>query len=345
MLRKFFTLQQVADLSKAGQVGTMNFREYSPYYYQPFPPTEKNPTGSGKYYVDYVWFSRLPKFAQEMIENALPAKSESISLQLLGYSEADLKLRTKTKFKCVPIYTQFTYSYDYDYWHKDMPFGVILVTLSNEEKSILNDVTTDRISVTPPKPYVENLELKQLRKRIESIIDKKQSYFIKLSGTSSKKDEPPVSLVKSRSMMDYLTRSFCFLSQEYCQMNKKTSIVFVPWNDAITPKSEFRVFVCNRHVTAVTQQRWSRDFAYTDQEVQVIETSIMNSKFWINLPYEDVVADVYVDFNTQTAHLIECNPFGIFGPSASGLFSWKFDDHILYFTKPSQVPELRLVKN
>jgi hypothetical protein len=324
MKRIFITTDKVAELKKADLIATQNLASYNPYYYD-----------NGKYIIDIKWFSELPLFSRELISIPIPTAN-------LVFADILVPHNHKKTFKINCIYQAFTYSYDYDYWYSSMipngPQGVIILPLSLEEKECMREITERRLE--KKEPYQENAMLLVIRKRIEDNTSKNQNYFIKLSGTSSKKDENVIPLKKSRSIMDYLTRSFAFLSQEYSHPNKKTSIIFIPWLE-INSRSEFRVFI-NGKVTAIGQQRWSRDYSYTDEEVDIIETSILKSNFWIGVPYASFVADVFVDFSKKQATLIECNPFGSFSPSESSLFSWSIDRAVLYGEKQK---EIRLVRN
>ena len=334
MKMTFFSVQQVDDLRRNNLIATQNMKAYNPYSYDAL---------SGTYFIDSAWYASLPMFTRELIQQACNCGNNHIVLKGIPVPHSIEK-----SFKCQAIYQAYTYSYDYDYWYrpniKNGPKDCLLIPLSPEEKTALHDCTANRLQDTAPvKPYVKTCDLVAIRKRIESLTDRKKDYFIRLSGTSSKKDETPVPLRRSRSIMDYLTRSFCFLTQEYCQPMKKTSIILMPWNARINARSEFRVFIYDRRVMAIGQQRWSRSFDYTDTELDIVESSILESHFWDDLPYTSLVADVLVDIvGSKSATLIECNPFGSFGPSGSSLFSWSVDRDVLYGKAQA---EIRVVRN
>lgn len=321
MKRVFISAEAIDSLKKSDLIATQNLSTYNPYYYD---------LSNNRYIIDVQWFKSLPAFTQDLI-------SQSLGNATIVFSDIQVPHTHSKTFKVNAIYQAYTYSYDYDYWHhrKD----VTLLPLSDEEKECLRELTEKRIQ--DKEPYQEtHTALINLRKRIEQATVRRQDYFIRLSGTSSKKDETVIPLRKSRTMMDYLTRSFAFLSQEYCQPKKRTSIILIPWNDKIDARSEFRVFIHDKQVTGIAQQRWSRDFSYTLEEVDIIDASIVKSGFWDALPYSSLVADVFVDFLKKEACLIECNPFGSFGPSESSLFSWSVDRDVLYGKKQG---EIRLV--
>jgi hypothetical protein len=103
------------------------------------------------------------------------------------------------------------------------------------------------------------------------------------------------------------------------------------WNNNLNPMREFRVFVHNKKVTAISPQKWYMKLPYTPEEFKLMSQSIVyhyNSYLSDQLPYNSVILDVWVDENNKT-HLIECNPWGKYASSGSGLFHWIHDDEKL----------------
>lgn len=335
MNRIFFSVEDIEQRQKQGLIATENFHAYSSYIYD---PVQK------QYTIDSSWWQEQPDFIQRNILDTIQAQPD--------FSQIILPHNFKRTAATIKIYTAFVQSYDYEYWHSSVLHpDVTILPLSGEEKTILYDVTSSRLenklpySDFPPGTDPDRIsgtsQLLSLRKRIDAVTNPNVEYFIRLSGTSAKKDHQLAGLKKSRKIMDHLTNSFSFLTQEYCHPTKRTSVIIIPWNSAIKPRNEFRVFIHNKQVTAIAPQRWYNSYIYTPEEIDIIEESILQSRFWDHVPYASLVADVWVELPTKTAHLIECNPFGIFGPSGSSLFSWKEDYAILY---GKNKPEIRLRK-
>lgn len=323
MEKVFFSLEEIQDKQQRGLIGTSNFHQYSPYYFD---------EDTKIYTIDISWWATQPNFIKQSILAAIDKKIEDIKFAPISCPHS-----FKRKIATIKIYDAYTFGFDYDNWYSPMiangPSNVIIVTLTDMEKQILSDAAEIRIRKN--KPYEENNGLKSIRERIEKVTDINKEYFVRLSGTSAKKDFIQLTpLKKSRNIMNHLTGSFSFLSQEYCK-KKKTSIIIIPWNNLIKPRQEFRVFICEKKITAISAQRWGRDHTYTIEEANIIEESICKSNFWHDIPYDSFVADVWVNFEEEKAYLIECNPFGIFSASGSALFSWEKNYNILYGkTKP-----------
>lgn len=336
MKRVFYTAADVEDRKQHGLIATQNFSAYSPYI-----------VVDGQVTIDSAWWADQPARIRENILRVVPCPSFRVI-----ESPHDVKKNAKM----AQIYNAYNQGYDYECWYspsiRNGPQDVTLLTLSTDEKQVLFDITSQRLDSTDKiRPYVDDKRLLLLRQRLAAVMSFGGEYYLRLSGTSSKKDRPLAPIKTAHRACDVLTSSFSFLSQEYCHPQKATSIIVMPWNHAIKPRCEFRVFIHNQRVTGIAPQRWYNAYIYTEEEIDIIEQSILRSEFWLDVPYKSLVADVYIDFTERQAYLIECNPFGIFGPSGSSLFSWKEDYDILYGTSqpdrpmaadPGGISEIRL---
>lgn len=94
-------------------------------------------------------------------------------------------------------------------------------------------------------------------------------------------------------------------------------LVLRPWNAAITPDTEWRVFVRDRRCVAISQQHLYRSMAMFDEAT--VTRAITT---WVGahtLAQPSAVLDMFVD-DAGVAYLIECNPWSM--RSGSALFRW-----------------------
>lgn len=105
----------------------------------------------------------------------------------------------------------------------------------------------------------------------------------------------------------------------------------MPWNPEISKRNEYRLFVHNSRLVALSQQQWYRNVGIS-REMVIIATQAA-SEFVENitkaLEWPDMVVDAWVDYKNKIWHLIEINPGGISMSSGSSLFEWKADVKIL----------------
>ncbi len=155
-------------------------------------------------------------------------------------------------------------------------------------------------------------------------------FFFKLSTITSKKDNRlrPIhtvnallhALVGSPSLLDEYALAKRHPNAPYYQLK----LILRPWDTRITEQNEYRLFVHDGTLVGVSQQHWSRDVGLTEAIVkrhtdalQRLTTQLMQHD---NFPYRYVVLDAFVDDANNTAHLIECNPWGAWNASGSSLF-------------------------
>lgn len=129
--------------------------------------------------------------------------------------------------------------------------------------------------------------------------------------------------------------------REFNQGDKDTYIILVPWNPKIDSRNKFRLFVVNRKLSCCSPQKWWECHNYTDDELMVIENSIIGCDIYEDSPYETFVADVYVDFEEKVCKLIELNCHGDHSGAGLSLFNWISDRDLLYGKSPYKLPEMR----
>ena len=117
----------------------------------------------------------------------------------------------------------------------------------------------------------------------------------------------------------------------------------MPWNDKIDIRFEFRIFVCNKILTGVSQQSSKLLTQFSMEELEIIEKSLNNISFLDKVCYDTYVGDVYVDIETRICHLIELNPFGCHSGAGAALFNWVEDYDLLHGLVSK--PEFRYLSN
>jgi len=108
-------------------------------------------------------------------------------------------------------------------------------------------------------------------------------------------------------------------------------LVLIPWQARISKENEWRVFVQDGHVRALSQQQWCTALGLTVEDAHEVAESVVvwyKDEVQNNLSWSDMVLDVWVD--EQQCHLIEVNPGGRWASSGSSLFEWRADMDILH---------------
>lgn len=108
-------------------------------------------------------------------------------------------------------------------------------------------------------------------------------------------------------------------------MARSTYIAVMPWNDDIRLSNEFRLFVLDGKLKAISQQKWFVYAGITRSYIDsVVPSLIKYSEVLIEkLGYTDACFDVWVG---DEVHLIETNPGGRWACSSSLLFRWTDED-------------------
>ena len=115
------------------------------------------------------------------------------------------------------------------------------------------------------------------------------------------------------------------------------------------PDYEFRCYVHNRTVTAISQYHcYCRFEALQDLEhVEKIRSAICTfheeTKNSFSVP--SYVIDIAVDPEDYSCQVIELNPFGKTMSSGSGLFHWERDGDLLYDNLNREVPAIRILEH
>lgn len=292
---------------------TSNLHEYDPYVYD---------TADGMLRIDSCWWTSLPLIARSLIRSRVKlfdCDNEVAVPHAHVIHESELA-----------VYRSYIDAYDYQYWN--MRRDVIIIRLTADEKQTLARMAKNRMLQARKPDPVDWSRLACLANGIRDAIEHLASparVFMRLSGTSGKNEVPVEPLTASDNAIVRLTSNILFLNQEY-ERDKETAVILMPWCDEIERRTEFRVFVVDGRITAVSQQHWRELFGYSDEELDTVESAILGATFLRNAPYRRFVADVWVSFADKECHLIEYNPFGAHCGAGSALFEWQRDRAILY---------------
>jgi hypothetical protein len=162
-----------------------------------------------------------------------------------------------------------------------------------------------------------------IREHVNAILDEYSlGAFVKLSQKSPKKGFNKMVPCKTfYEVMDLITSS-AELSK---YLDRKEYLILAPWME-FDRRNEYRVFVINHTIKAISQQNCYNEYGVRDVSEQM--KSIIKWYDSIEFPYDCATIDVVVSANECC--LIEINPPGDWGSSGSALFHWIDDNDIFY---------------
>lgn len=192
-----------------------------------------------------------------------------------------------------------------------------------------------KITKTFSKLYSDELEetVYELNKKYGNLFDD-QGYFVRTENVSLKYGIHGVG-----PYYDIKTIIESIVTSTYCHstINSGTTsiqIYLLPWL-TIEPKNEFRIFVFNEQITAISQQNlYSRLFNEEDNENIIPKLKIITDYFNSDIKNKvNWMKSYVIDFaliDGSQPYMIEFNPFGKEYTSGSALFHWIIDKNILY---------------
>lgn len=145
--------------------------------------------------------------------------------------------------------------------------------------------------------------------------------FVKLSHKSSKNDFKMYPSHTITDVFDNLVHS----PEVSRNISKSSSIVLKPWNMKIKKPTEFRVFVENSKIIAVSQQEWHTHQPHLPLNINMFQQQLNLLIPNINRFYHDAVLDV--NFAEDQLDLIEINPGCKWHSSGASLFRWDELEH------------------
>lgn len=210
-------------------------------------------------------------------------------------------------FRLVAVYQAYQEAFEYQEWSDYVQNGAKLVAISPDEKF-------DSKIVTELVKY--------------AIGENKQPLFVRTGATSGKNTVPIKPCTSGEEVVAHLMCNPEIEMREWCRVDKATFIVLVPWNNAIDSRNEFRLFVANNRVVALSPQRYWECHDYTSDELDAVEEAVLKAA--LDSPYNWFIVDAWVDFEKRKLHVIEFNCFGDHSGAGSSLFNWIEDHDLLY---------------
>ena len=250
------------------------------------------------------------------------------------------------------VYQSYIDGYDYNIWYPKITTnnninktlsGVHMIKISDEVKRcLLFDVNPDQELTDFERSIQQIIDTDNNNPNINNTNNSNKKYFVRLSSTSGKNEKAIRIFTNAHDIVRHLTSVKLFAYQEY-QRTKDSYLILIPWNDKVLPRYEFRIFVVNNRLVAVSPQKWWELNQYTGDELELLESAFSNIDFIDSnqCPYQTFVSDVYVDTETSKVKLIEYNPFGAHSGAGSSFFNWITDYDLLHDTKAIEYAEFR----
>jgi hypothetical protein len=137
--------------------------------------------------------------------------------------------------------------------------------------------------------------------------------------------------------------------KQFLKNREKERLFLLPWNDAIQERDEFRVFVCEKRITAISQYNIHEDYGLKHKHlsklaniiIELVKCKVINT---IKTLPPSFTVDVFVHDSDSRSNdiIIEVNSFGKELAAGSCLFHWTKDNEQLY-GKNGDVIEFRVV--
>lgn len=229
-----------------------NLHEYDPYM-----------IFDGNLVIDEDWWNSLTDYIKDLIKMKLSDKFQLGKIIVPHVFQPE----TPEKF-LTTVYQSYLDGFDYNVWyHPDIPNGpqnVKLIRIPTEtKKSLINENFS---------------ELVNLQDDIRKQMLPDTPYFVRLSSTSGKNEQPIKPFVDPYSIIEHLVSVNLFSEQEY-KRDKESYIILIPWNETINPRHEFRIFVVNRKLTAASPQRYWELHQHSQEELEAFEEALNNLTF------------------------------------------------------------------
>ncbi len=108
------------------------------------------------------------------------------------------------------------------------------------------------------------------------------------------------------------------------------TIIITKWLPCVNMEREFRVFVKNKRVTAISQYVWHKVLSWTPtEELFAHMIQYVDNLYNQELFPENSSVDLYVHDDNSTIKLVEIGPFGGYTGCGSCLFHWVRDNDIM----------------
>jgi hypothetical protein len=213
------------------------------------------------------------------------------------------------------------------------PPGTIVHTFSVSESSIIRAASKISI-ITLKRPGIYGEELADIDRVIQTKIDNNQSYFIRSEHCSPKDSRlggyGPFR--RASQIVNSIITSDRMISS--CDPSEPIRLYIVPWRSDWDLKLEFRTFMYQGKLTAISQYHWFENVGLTEEKMLEL-AGLINDFYRENIDNflrinHSAVVDLVYNVVTQRFDLVEFNSFGREMSSGSALFHWLNDYDKLY---------------
>lgn len=322
-MSKSLTLSSLIIIEPVLSVNKINSNNH--IYYAPFKPNNE------LVYVDKEWWNSLSNNHKNEIKEYFGEDYGYCVRNNIQLNEN--KLDSKAFYQ---MFNAYINSYSIAHWHYcfDQPYYI-----TSMEQNIIDNLLVlykkcgyknRTLTMEDLSFYPKNI-INSINKFISEHI--KTGVFMKMSDTSGKHQ----SIITPKYSFEEIITEIVHnknMIQSIIRYGTKSVMFLTPWNYEINDKNEFRVFINNRFITSISQQKCYKYVGLTNVKVRKYTESIISlyNKIKKNIMYKSCVLDVWVDQNL-IAHLIEINPGEMWSSSGSSLFHWENDYKKLYQTK------------
>lgn len=206
-------------------------------------------------------------------------------------------------------------------------------TFDEKECKILIDYTkVSCVSLTRKKVLpIEYNSFKELDDIISRLSDcwTPGRWFIRFEGRSPKDGRWEFPMISAEDTIEQIITSSRALYALTCEHSNK--LYFIEFKDSWQEHHEFRVFICNNKITAISQYYTKHTYYkhYSDIMLKQIVVDILDY-YSLNTLTPNCTMDVCYIFETREIELIEIGSFGYTSPTGSALFDWIHDYFKLY---------------
>jgi len=253
------------------------------------------------------WYNSLPKWIQLDLQIIFP----DFVLQAFDLPKPIEKNKMFCKF-----YEWYYKLYDM-YNYKDCMKNTYFIKLTDSQREEMKEMCHIGV-VTNRKPNFERYDsIHLLFDQMQKILDdhKDTGLFVKTSYQSAKHE---YKLFPAFTIMN-IFENIIYSKEIWSSIDKASCIILKPWNNNISKDTEFRVFVENKRIIAISQQAWGVSLSqvpYLEHLIEQLDDIIKD------IPYNDAVLDINYTSNGVLT-LIEINPGCRFHGAGSSLYTWQ----------------------
>lgn len=228
-------------------------------------------------------------------------------------------------------YFEDNLKYDFSKWCHLIPTNLFhkyeIVSLNNRELKLLNELSTCYLSGgSLSSSILEDFE--DLIKKMDNIFLNRKM-FIKIDPASPKEVGTTATNGKECLCLIAKSKRCQKILESFINHNMTMNIIIKEFDDNIDISNEFRVFVKNNSIKAISQYNWYNYHNYDNSYIENMVKEVSDTIKLLKLPFNSYVMDIHYK---DKLHIIEFNPFGIgpyVSPSGSCLLNWIRDEWIL----------------